>query len=123
MKILFEFNGKQRLVDVEPTGFVAAEATVLWNEKVDGRFPDNLLESVGGLDRSGNQLVVNAQKLADHQAAISAVATANSARATRVSQAKAFLNGLDFSSNLSATQMTQSIRAICVLYKDLERKL
>lgn len=119
-KVLYETaRVGQRLVSVEPSGGAGEGGSVLWDERVDGQFPEDLIASVGGLVRQGRVLVVDAQKLAAHQAALAAKASAESARATRVAQAKAFLGGLDFSSNLTAAQSTNAIRAICVLFRDV----
>lgn len=123
MKILYELNNNQRLVEVHKSGAASSSAVVLWHEGEDGPFPANLTESVGGLERSGNQLVVNAQKLAAHQAAIAAAATADGARSTRVNQAKQLLRASDFSAPMNVAQLTSVCRALVILLKDLDNKL
>lgn len=124
MKLLIEpFVNGQRLIEVEPTGSFAHEDKVLWNEKIDGPFPANLVASVGGLVRQGPLLVVDAIKLSDFQAAKAAEASAASAKSTRIAQAKTLLNGTDFSAPLNAAQLTNAVRALVVMLKDVASQL
>jgi hypothetical protein len=126
MKILYELDGKQILKDLHITGSVRPEAVVLWDERVDGVFPGNLLASVGGLDRVGNALVVNAQKLAAFQAAQAAAASNLSQKQARVSDAKQKLNDAllgNADPDLSPLEIRRLFRFIRIIMKDVANQL
>lgn len=120
MKLLFEANGKQKLVEVSKTGGVAPEAVVLWDERVDGLFPVQFLPSVGGLERSGNSLVVNASKLAGLQATEQAAQQQKNQKRNRLQNAKQTLKQLNFQAPLSNAELTDGLKAVFVLLKDLQ---
>lgn len=123
MKILYDLNSVQRLVDVESSGGVCGDASVLWNEGVDGTIRSDVLASLGGWVRQGSQLVVDNVKLAAAQAARQTLETQRAARANRIALAKTFLKNLDTSSTLSTAVLTQSVRAIIVILQDLQSQL
>lgn len=60
---------KQDLIEVEISGSYFDQSKVLWDERVDGGFPANLLSKVGGLVRIGNTLSLNQSKLDAHKEA------------------------------------------------------
>ena len=126
VNILAESGLKQRLFQVEATGRMNHPWVVLWDERMDGVFPENMVASVGGLVRVGNALQVDAQKLAAFQAAQAAAATATSQLATRVAQAKTALNGAALANgdpDLTPLQIRQILRAFRIILKDLGKQL
>jgi hypothetical protein len=125
-KVLFELNGAQRLKSFESTGFPNPNSVILWDERVDGAFPENLIPSVGGLDRVGSSLVVNAQKLAAHQAAVAAEQQALAQKQSRIDNAKQTLNQALLANgdpDLSPLQIRQLFRSIKVILKDVVNQL
>lgn len=113
----------QEILVVDSGGSFFDPGSVLWDERVDGRLSPELLASVGGLVRNGNVLSVDAELLAAHQAAQSAAQAAASAKANRIAQAKQVLNGLDFGAPLSAAQLTNGLKSVVVIMKDLSSQL
>lgn len=114
----------QRLYHLENSGaFLGNPANLVWDEGVHGLIPNNLLASLGGLVRQGNQLVVDAAKLSAYQTERAAEQTAKDARNTRVQQAKALLNSLDFSNPLTAAQLTNGLRAVTIILKDVASQI
>lgn len=125
-KVLFELNGVQILKSFEQTGFPNPNSTILWDERLDGAFPANMLASVGGLERVGNELVVNAAKLAAHQAAKTAAADAVTQKAQRVQNAKQTLNQANLANgdpDLTPLQIRQLFRAVRIILKDVGNQL
>lgn len=120
MKLLFELNSKQKLVEVSKTGSVASEAVVLWDERVDGPFPSQFLPSVGGLERAGNQLVVNASKLAAFEADKAAAQQSKNQKKNKIQNAKQTLKQLNFQAPLSNAELTDGLKAVFVLLKELQ---
>lgn len=56
MIICYEEDGRQHLFHIDRTGDYTGNGVVLWLEKVDGPFPENLKQYVGGLVRVGNEI-------------------------------------------------------------------
>lgn len=116
-------NGEQEIHMIEWSGGYYDDSKIVWHEGRDGVIPPDKLPSLGGLVRQGKELVVDAGMLSQAQARAVSRANSESQRNTRVSQAKAALNAADFSSPLTAAQLTQLVRAIFIILKDLDRKL
>lgn len=128
MRVLIEKpNGTQKLlVGVEPQTKVAVDAIVLWDERVDGPIPANMLASLGGLERVNGALVVNSTKLAAAQAAATTAATAKTQKEQRIAQAKQALNQAALANgdaDLTAQQIRQLFRFIRVILKDVGNQL
>ena len=121
VKILIETAFEQKIVQI-PKGGAVKGCQVLWDERVDGEFPSNMLASVGGLDRVGNALVVNAGKLATYQAAQTALQQSEAQKQMRIQQAKQLLGNLP-AGTFTAAEATQAIRAIVVILKDLSQQV
>ncbi len=71
-KILFIHpkSGEKQLAKVDSaTGGLSSDCVILWDEKVDGAFPSNLVADAKFLVRSGNTLSVDQQAKSAYQAA------------------------------------------------------
>lgn len=73
-------NGFQELIEIHVSGSYFDLSLVTWDERRDGPFPPALLSEVGGLIRSGSELIVNAAKKSAYLAAKAAAAAAESAK-------------------------------------------
>jgi hypothetical protein len=127
MKQLLIDNGvSQRLLTVEDKAKFSTPSHVIWDTRKDGPIPSNLVSSIGGLERVGNTLVVNAAKFAAHQAAVAAKAQQEQQRAARIAQAKQALNDALLGNgdpDLTAQQLRQLLRFIRVILKDVSKAL
>jgi len=72
-KILFNhrLDGSQHLLD---SLGVSSDQEILWDEKVDGAFPEDKIQYLGGLVRSNDQIEVDQDKWDAYQAALQAKA-------------------------------------------------
>jgi hypothetical protein len=75
-KLLVNTPQGQVIIVVGEGGGYFDKTKVLWDERLDGPFPPGMLPSVGGLIRSGNNLLVDPQALAAHQAKVAEAAQA-----------------------------------------------
>ena len=120
-------NGTQKLIaGITPQARVATDAIILWDERVDGTFPSNMLTSIGGLERVNGALIVNATKLTAAQAAAATVATAKTQKEQRIAQAKQSLNQANLANgdpDLTPQQIRQLFRFIRVILKDVGNQL
>jgi ABC-type cobalamin transport system ATPase subunit len=115
----------QRLLVVGPTGTFTDPARLVWHEGVDGPIPQNLLASIGGLVRQGNQLAVDAQKLSAFQAAETARQQARTARANRLAAAEQTCRTF-FETNpatLTNAQLVGLNRAMLIVINEMNRKI
>lgn len=66
-KILYNpASGEQRLKECKG---VSSDATVLWDEKIDGKFPKNKIAKVGGFTRVNGKLVFSQTNKDAHDSA------------------------------------------------------
>lgn len=123
MGFLYNVGNIQRYAAVHPTVIGVANPTIVWDEKTEGYISKQLLGQMGGLVKQGQALEFSQARLDQHVAAIAAQVTSEAQREARIQQAKAFLAGLDTSSTLTAAQLTNAVKAIIVLFKDLYRQV
>jgi hypothetical protein len=73
MKILInDIDGLQKMLEVHKSGGYFDQSRVIWNEKVDGQFPEEHIDHIGGLSRSGNNLIFSQATYDAQQVAIQA---------------------------------------------------
>jgi len=128
MRILVDSpSGLQHFITVESPGARYFDKDkVLWDERVDGLFPENMLTSVGGLERVAGELVVNATKLSAAQAATAAANASKTQKEQRVVAAKLALNQANLANgdaDLTPQQIRQLFRFIRVILKDVGKQL
>jgi len=117
---------KQMLIVVDRSGGYSERNKVLWDERKDGKFPADLVASVGGLVRQNGILVVDAAKLAAYQAAESAKAAAVTQKQNRVEGAKQELNDALLANgdpDLTPLQIRKLFRSIKIILKDVGNQL
>ena len=62
-KIIYELNGEQQIAEVEESGGICSDATIIWDERIDGEIPEDHLQYVSGLVREDdNKLVLDLDK-------------------------------------------------------------
>lgn len=49
-------NGEQQLIDIEVGGSYFDESLVVWDERKDGKLPDDIV--IGSMAKEGNDLIV-----------------------------------------------------------------
>lgn len=122
-KLVLEINSEITVVMVEATGGAADPSTVLWDEKIHGPIPAEAVGKEQGLKRSGEKVVYDEVKYQAYVTAQAAKRTAAGAKATRITQAQTFLKNLDTSSPLNAAQLTNAVKSIVILLKDLSSQI
>ena len=111
-------DGLQRLIEVREGGGYFDLARVLWDERLDGKFPPEHLPNVGGLVRSNGSLSVNAAKLSAYQAAIAAAVTAESTRQARIDAALNLLKTQPLGGALTATEVSNLVKALVIVWRN-----
>jgi len=61
-KIIYELNNDQRFVEIEESGGICDDATILWDERVDGTLPESYMQYIGCLVKDGDELVPDLEK-------------------------------------------------------------
>lgn len=123
MSFLYNDGNIQKFTALPPAKLGVSGAVLIWNEKVDGFISPELKGQIGGLIKNGGVLEFSQARLDQHVAALATQATTESQRDARIQQAKTFLAGLDTSSPLTTAQLTNAVRAIIVLLKDLNKQV
>lgn len=109
---------KQEIITVFEGGGYFDQSRVLWDERKDGPFPENLRDKVGGLVRSGKDLVVDQAKL-DAAAALKADNDSReSARASRVALAKELLRQADLTKTFTAAEIQALVKSIVIVLRN-----
>lgn len=111
-------QGLQELIEIKESGSYYDLSRVLWDERKDGSFPVEHLQSIGGLVRVANHLEVDPAALAAQQTALEARATQLTQKRTRLRQAEQFLRNLDLSQALTAQQIQQALGALIRLARN-----
>ncbi len=106
-------NQNQQLITVGDGGRFHDPSLVLWDERNDGPFPDNLIPSIGGLVRSKDTLVVDNRLLREQQLRIQVTLDAETAAMQREIDFRTLLIPLrDKSGALTAAEMSAAVKAL-----------
>lgn len=117
VRLLVNQGQVQKLLVINESGEYSDKQSVVWDERVDGEFPKDLLSKVGGLVRSGSSLVVDQTKLDAFTAAKAQQDATIAAKKARVDQAINVIQNIDLSGTLTAGQLQTLIKALITIVR------
>ena len=121
IKLLIDKHGDkpQHLVEVFESGGYNDKSKVLWDERVDGPFPDAMLGNVGGIVRNGKDLALDLTKLSEHQADKSDKEAKKQDRKAKLATAIQELDALDLSGPMTANEVQKAVKHLVRVVRNM----
>ena len=121
IKLLIDKHGDkpQHIVEVFQSGSYSDKSKVLWDERVDGPFPDAMLGNVGGIVRDGKDLVLDLTKLSEHQAAKGENEAKKQDRKAKLATAIQELDALDLSGPMTANEVQKAVKHLVRVVRNM----
>ena len=108
-------QGIQELIEINETGSYYDLSLVLWDERVDGKFPPGFIGKVGGLSRNGQSLQYSPSDYAAQQAILNQQAAQNSAAIAAVNAARSAIAAADITVSLTTDQVQALVKHLVTL--------
>lgn len=111
--------GSQEILNITATGGYFDPTQVLWDERIDGIFPSELLDKLGGLVRVENELVIDEVLLAEAMSKKQAEDELKEQKQIEFAKAAELLDTLDVNKSFSAADIEAALKALIVIRKGI----
>lgn len=108
-------KGEQELTEIDVSGKYYDDSKVIWDERINGQFPPEMIAKVGGLSLVGKNLVVDQAKVDAHVAKKEAEAAKKDALKSAKEDAIAAIKAVDLSKPIDAEQVGEIVKHLVAL--------